>query len=107
MKIANLCCPSWKLDGKNYFPHTLNASGLATSRLIPAILEQNQQADIHSLLIVDNLVIQSVERAKKVTGKKKETVDDFRNIVDKSKSFTGFDLFTGDNAWWFFWKKWL
>ena len=60
--------------------------------------EQNQQADIHSLLIVDNLVIQSVERAKKVTEKKKETVDDFRNIVDKSKSFTGFDLFTGDNA---------
>ena len=50
-------------------------------------------------MIVDNLVIQSVERAKKVTEKKKETVDDFRNIVDKSKSFTGFDLFTGDNAW--------
>lgn len=33
--------------------------------------EQNQHADIHSLLIVDNLVIRSVERAKKVTGKKK------------------------------------
>ncbi len=32
-------------DGKNYFPYTLNGSGLATSRLIPAILEQNQQAD--------------------------------------------------------------
>ncbi|HOZ53427.1 MAG TPA: serine--tRNA ligase [bacterium] len=32
-------------DGKNYFSHTLNASGMATSRLIPAILEQNQQAD--------------------------------------------------------------
>jgi len=32
-------------DGKNYFPHTLNGSGLATSRLVPAILEQNQQAD--------------------------------------------------------------
>lgn len=32
-------------DGKNYFPHTLNASGLASSRLIPAVLEQNQQAD--------------------------------------------------------------
>ncbi|MCX6784645.1 MAG: serine--tRNA ligase, partial [Candidatus Komeilibacteria bacterium] len=31
--------------GKNEFVHTLNASGLATSRLIPAILEQNQQAD--------------------------------------------------------------
>ncbi|HPT08215.1 MAG TPA: serine--tRNA ligase [bacterium] len=31
--------------GDIYFPHTLNGSGLATSRLIPAILEQNQQAD--------------------------------------------------------------
>jgi seryl-tRNA synthetase len=32
-------------DGKIHFCHTLNASGLATSRLIPAILEQFQQAD--------------------------------------------------------------
>lgn len=32
-------------EGKNYFVHTLNASGLATSRLIPAILEQFQQKD--------------------------------------------------------------
>ncbi len=31
--------------GNIYFPHTLNGSGLATSRLVPAILEQNQQAD--------------------------------------------------------------
>ncbi|MFA6526186.1 MAG: serine--tRNA ligase [Candidatus Buchananbacteria bacterium] len=31
--------------GKNDFIHTLNASGLATSRLIPAILEQCQQKD--------------------------------------------------------------
>ncbi len=31
--------------GKKAFVHTLNASGLATSRLFPAILEQNQQAD--------------------------------------------------------------
>lgn len=31
--------------GKNEFVHTLNASGLATSRLLPAILEQFQQAD--------------------------------------------------------------
>ena len=30
---------------KNEFVHTLNGSGLATSRLLPAILEQNQQAD--------------------------------------------------------------
>lgn len=32
-------------EGKNDFVHTLNASGLATSRIIPAILEQFQQAD--------------------------------------------------------------
>lgn len=32
-------------NGENIFVHTLNGSGLATSRLIPAILEQNQQAD--------------------------------------------------------------
>jgi len=31
--------------GENVFVHTLNGSGLATSRLVPAILEQNQQAD--------------------------------------------------------------
>ena len=31
--------------GKNEYAHTLNASGLATSRLIPAILEQFQQKD--------------------------------------------------------------
>lgn len=34
-----------KQTGKNEFVHTLNASGLATSRLLPAILEQFQQAD--------------------------------------------------------------
>lgn len=34
-----------KTSGKNIFVHTLNASGLATSRLLPAILEQNQQKD--------------------------------------------------------------
>ena len=32
-------------DGKTRFVHTLNASGLATSRIIPAIVEQYQQAD--------------------------------------------------------------
>ena len=34
-----------KADGKLDFVHTLNASGLATSRVFPAILEQNQNAD--------------------------------------------------------------
>ncbi len=33
------------VTGKNEYVHTLNASGVATSRLLPAILEQNQQAD--------------------------------------------------------------
>ena len=32
-------------DGRNYYVNTLNGSGLATSRLLPAILEQNQQED--------------------------------------------------------------
>ena len=31
--------------GKNEFVHTLNGSGLATSRLFPAILEQFQTED--------------------------------------------------------------
>ena len=34
-----------KATKKNKFVHTLNGSALATSRLVPAILEQNQQAD--------------------------------------------------------------
>ena len=34
-----------KSSGKLAFAHTLNASGLATSRILPAILEQYQQAD--------------------------------------------------------------
>ena len=32
-------------EGKVQFCHTLNGSGLATSRVFPAILEQFQQAD--------------------------------------------------------------
>lgn len=32
-------------SGKNEFVHTLNGSGLATSRVLPAIVEQYQQAD--------------------------------------------------------------
>ena len=32
-------------EGKMHFCHTLNGSGLATSRVFPALLEQNQQAD--------------------------------------------------------------
>jgi len=34
-----------KISSKSEFVHTLNASGLATSRLVPAILEQFQQED--------------------------------------------------------------
>ena len=32
-------------DGKMHLAHTLNASGLATSRILPALVEQNQNAD--------------------------------------------------------------
>jgi seryl-tRNA synthetase len=31
--------------GKLEFVHTLNGSGLATSRILPALVEQNQQPD--------------------------------------------------------------
>lgn len=34
-----------KATNKTRYVHTLNASGLATSRIFPALLEQNQQAD--------------------------------------------------------------
>ena len=34
-----------RADGKLDFVHTLNGSGLATSRILPAIVEQNQRAD--------------------------------------------------------------
>ena len=34
-----------KVTGKTRYVHTLNASGLATSRIFPALLEQYQQAD--------------------------------------------------------------
>lgn len=44
-----------KADGTIDFCHTLNGSGLATSRLLPAILEQFQQAD-GSVLVPEVLV---------------------------------------------------
>lgn len=31
--------------GKTEYVHTLNGSGLATSRVLPALVEQNQRAD--------------------------------------------------------------
>ena len=34
-----------RADGKIDFVHTLNGSGLATSRIVPALVEQNQRAD--------------------------------------------------------------
>jgi seryl-tRNA synthetase len=44
-----------KADGTVDFCNTLNGSGLATSRLLPAILEQNQQAD-GSVIVPEVLV---------------------------------------------------
>ena len=34
-----------RADGKIEFVHTLNGSGLATSRILPALVEQGQLAD--------------------------------------------------------------
>jgi seryl-tRNA synthetase len=53
--------------GKNEFVHTLNASGLATSRLLPAILEQNQQAD--GSVVIPKVVRQYLPKRMKVIKK--------------------------------------
>ena len=34
-----------RANGKIEYIHTLNGSGLATSRVLPALVEQNQNAD--------------------------------------------------------------
>ena len=34
-----------RASGKTEYLHTLNGSGLATSRIFPALVEQNQNAD--------------------------------------------------------------
>ncbi len=51
-------------SGKNEFVHTLNASGLATSRLLPAILEQNQQAD--GSVIIPKILRKYLPRGMKI-----------------------------------------
>ena len=51
-------------SGKNEFLHTLNGSGLATSRLLPAILEQNQQAD--GSVIIPKVLRQYLPKRMKV-----------------------------------------
>lgn len=53
-------------SGENRFVHTLNASGLATSRVFPAILEQFQQAD-GTVAIPE--VLQKYMGGKKFLGK--------------------------------------
>ncbi len=58
-------------SGKNELVHTLNASGLATSRLLPAILEQNQQAD-GSVLIPKALRDYLPKRQKVIKLEKKK-----------------------------------
>jgi len=54
--------------GKNEFPHTLNGSGLATSRLLPAILEQNQEAD--GSVVIPKVLRQYLPKRLKVIKKK-------------------------------------
>ncbi|HPY08313.1 MAG: serine--tRNA ligase [Patescibacteria group bacterium] len=54
--------------GKNEFLHTLNGSGLATSRLLPAILEQNQEAD--GSVVIPKVLRQYLPKRLKVIKKK-------------------------------------
>lgn len=56
-------------DGKTHYCHTLNASGLATSRLFPAILEQNQQED--GSVIIPEVLRPFMGGKTKLTPKKK------------------------------------
>ena len=53
-------------ENKNEFVHTLNASGLATSRLVPAILEQNQQKD--GSVTVPEALRKYMDGIKKITS---------------------------------------
>jgi len=55
-------------SAKNEFLHTLNGSGLATSRLLPAILEQNQQAD--GSVLIPKVLRQYLPKRLKVIKKK-------------------------------------
>ena len=63
-------------DGKIDFCHTLNGSGLATSRIIPAIVEQYQQAD-GSVLVPEAL-------KRFLRGKVKFSKNDLKRISMKS-----------------------
>lgn len=54
---------------KNEYVHTLNGSGLATSRLLPAILEQNQQAD--GSVVIPKVLRQFLPKRIKVLKKEK------------------------------------
>ncbi|MCQ2795851.1 MAG: serine--tRNA ligase [Bacilli bacterium] len=56
-------------DGKTHYCHTLNASGLATSRLFPAILEQFQQED--GSVIIPEVLRPFMGGKSKLTPKKK------------------------------------
>jgi seryl-tRNA synthetase len=52
---------------KNEYLHTLNASGLATSRLIPAIVEQFQQED--GSVIVPEVLQKRIGKTRLISGK--------------------------------------
>ena len=67
----------------------------SVARVINRGCEQNQHVDIHSLLIVDKRVSNDVQELKENTAQERKTVDNFHKIVEKSKSFTDYFLFTG------------
>lgn len=57
-------------DGKLFFCHTLNASGLATSRVFPAILEQFQQED--GSVIIPEVVRPFMQNIKKLYAEQQD-----------------------------------
>ena len=63
-------------SGKVEFCHTLNGSGLATSRILPAIVEQYQQED-------GSIVIPQVLR-RFLRGKERITKEDIQRVTMKS-----------------------
>ena len=70
-------------EGKNEFVHTLNGSGLATSRLFPAILEQFQTAE-GTVIVPEALrkfLPEDLWELKKKYGYEKSLL--FRGLFDK------------------------
>ena len=58
------------VDGKKRYVHTLNASGLATSRVFPALIEQYQQAD--GSVVIPEVLRKYMGNLEKIVPTKKD-----------------------------------